>query len=146
MKRTISVALLIAILLFPTFGIAEEKIPSWIVLYAAKGEEICYESSLVTCSPLDNYVCISVCVSYIVPKNYEVTNMNVYINDEPVQQLIQLSQNAFYGVIEIPKKQLNSLKITPVSTTSYATETINEELTEDTIELSDFKKIGGAVQ
>ena len=108
-----------------------------------KGEETNYEVSLVTCSPLDNYLCISVRVSYIIPKNYEVTGINVYINNEPGQQLTRLSQNTFYGMLEIPQSHLGSLRITPVATTSYAAETTSEELTEDTIELFDFKKISG---
>ena len=143
MKRAVSIVLLIAIMLCPIAGIAGEKLPSCIALYAMKGEATNYEVSLVTCSPLDNYLCISVRVSYIIPKNYEVTGINIYINNEPTQQLTRLSQNIFCGMLEIPQSHLSSLRITPVATTSYAAETTSEELTEDTIELFDFKKISG---
>lgn len=67
MKRIVFVVLLIVILLFSNLGTAEEKIPSCTALYATKGEGIYYQASLVTCSPLDNYICISVCISYIIP-------------------------------------------------------------------------------
>ena len=86
------IILLAAILLLPILGMAEESTPSYTVLYAQKGDDAFnYEASIATCSPLDNYVWISVRVSYIGIVNFEVTDINVYINDEPAQQLIRLS-------------------------------------------------------
>lgn len=59
---------------------------------------------------------------------------------------MQLSFNAFYGMIEIPQEGLNTLRIVPVETTAYAVETTIEELPEYAFELSDFKNIEGAAQ
>lgn len=141
------IILLAAILLLPILGMAEENTPSCTVLYAQKGDDaVHYEASIVTCSPLDNYVWISVRVSYIGIVNFEVTDINVYINDEPAQQLIRLSFNTFCGMIEMKLDQLKSVRIAPVGTTAYAVKTIIEELPSYIIDLSDFKNIGGAAQ
>ena len=120
--------------LSPLLGATEAALPFCTAFYAVKGDEVQYESSLVRCSPLENYACISVSVTYQIPVNYEITAVNVYLNDEPAQQLSQLSPGTYYGIFEIPQNGIETLKLVPVAKTSYAVDTITEELIDETLE------------
>lgn len=146
MKSIVSIALSIVLMLCASLGMAAESAPTCTALYAVKEGTVRYEASLVTCSPLEEYGCISVCLSYQEPVNYEIIAIHVYINDGPAQLLLQLSPTAFYGMLEIPPHSLRSLSIVPVAKTANAAETVIEELPSATIALADFQKLEDAAQ
>ena len=145
MKRLVFFLLTVPMMLYPLLGATEATAPFCTAFYAVKGDEVQYESSLVRCSPLEDCVCISVSVTYQIPVNYEITAVNVYLNDEPAQQLSQLSPGTYYGIFEIPQKGIKTLKLVPVAKTSYAVDTITEELIDETLEWNDFETIKKAV-
>ena len=145
MKHFVFFLLTFSMMLSPLLGATEATAPFCTAFYAVKGDEVQYESSLVRCSPLENYACISVSVTYQIPVNYEITAVNVYLNDEPAQQLSQLSPGTYYGIFEIPQNGIETLKLVPIAKTSYAVDTITEELIDETIEWNDFETIEKAV-
>lgn len=145
MKRFVFFMLMISMMLYPLMGVTETTAPFCTAFYTVKGDEVQYEASLVRCSPLEDYVCISVSVTYQLPINYEITAVNVYFNDEPVQQLSQLSPETYYGIFEIPQNGIKALRLVPVAKTSYAVDTITEELIGETIKWDDFETIEKAV-
>ncbi len=145
MKRFVFFLLTFSMMLYPLLGGTETALPFCKAFYAVKGDEVQYESSLVRCSPLENYVCISVSVTYQIPINYEIVAVNIYLNGEPAQQLSQLSPETYYGILEVPQNGIKTLKLVPVAKTSYAVDTITEELIDETIEWNDFETIEKAV-
>ena len=64
MKRFVFFLLMFSMMLYPLLGATEAALPFCTAFYAVKGDEVQYESSLVRCSPLENYACISVSVTY----------------------------------------------------------------------------------
>ena len=49
------------------------------------------------------------------------------------------------GIFEIPQNGIETLKLVPVAKTSYAVDTITEELIDETLEWNDFETIEKAV-